>query len=234
MLPNSQLAQALAADKDFFDKVISFIDKGGIFIYFIILCSIAAIAVMLYQAMILVRQRVIPVALERSMGEYAETGTESAANVLNQNKHACPSVLQKLCNVVLERHDRKDGEIQEAVQVSARAEIHKLQVGIPFLEVIIAIAPLLGLLGTATGLFAVFEGVGSGEENPEEMAQGISEALITTVSGLAVAVPAVIAHGYFNRKIESYAARLEVVMDAFVGSYMEGRNHGGSGGDSAK
>ncbi|MFT5906720.1 MAG: biopolymer transport protein ExbB [Cryomorphaceae bacterium] len=215
----AQTAQALAADKNFLDNIISFIDKGGVFIYFIILCSIAAIAVMLYQAMILVRHKVIPDSLVDSMNAYVSECDEETAKSLNSSREMNPSLLQKLCDVVLARHDRKDVEIQEAVQVRAREEIHKLQVGIPFLEVITAIAPLLGLLGTATGLFTVFEGVGSGEEKKyEEMARGISEALITTVSGLAVAVPAVIAHGYFNRKIDSYAARLEVVMDNFVGA----------------
>jgi len=221
----SQTAQVLAAaaDKNVLDNIISFIDKGGVFIYFIILCSIAAIAVMLYQAMILVRQKVIPDNLVQSMNAYVSQRDEVSTQSLNSSRELNPSVLQKLCDVVLERHNRKDIEIQEAVQVRAREEIHKLQVGIPFLEVIIAIAPLLGLLGTATGLFTVFEGVGAGEEKYEEMARGISEALITTVSGLAVAVPAVIAHGYFNRKIDSYAARLEVVMDNFVGTYSNGR-----------
>ncbi len=220
----TKVAQAAAVDESFLDNIISFIDKGGVFIYFIILCSIAMIAVMFYQAMLLVRQKVIPDSLVHSMNAYVSQGDEESTQTLNNSRKANPSVLQKLCDVVLERHDRKDVEIQEAVQVSAREEIHKLQVGIPFLEVIIAIAPLLGLLGTATGLFTVFEGVGAGEEKYEEMARGISEALITTVSGLAVAVPAVIAHGYFNRKIDSYSARLEVVMDKFVGAYSNGRN----------
>lgn len=219
----THIAQAIAADKNFLDKIISFIDKGGIFIYFIILCSIAAIAVMLYQAMILVRQKVIPDSLVFSMNNYVSQLDEEASQALKTSSEANPSVLQKLCDVVLERSDGKDWEIQEAVQASAREEIHKLQVGISFLEVIIAIAPLLGLLGTATGLFTVFEGVGAGEEKYEEMARGISEALITTVSGLAVAVPAVIAHGYFNRKIETYATRLEVVMDKFISAYSAGR-----------
>jgi len=159
-----------------------------------------------------------------SMDNYLQKKDSTSADQFNEDRTANPSVLSRLCDVVLERHDSKDAEIHEAVQVSAREEIIKLQVGIPILEVIIAIAPLLGLIGTATGLFTVFEGVGAGEEKYEEMAQGISEALITTVSGLAVAVPAVIAHGYFNRKIERYSSRMEVVMDKFVSTYFVERN----------
>lgn len=213
-----------ASDTSTLEKITSFIDKGGIFIYFILLCSVFALSIVLYQWMLLQREKILPEALINSMNNYASQGDATATNDLNNSRERNPSVLQRLCDVVLERHDRKDGEIQEAVQVSAREEIIKMQVGIPILEVIIAIAPLLGLLGTATGLFTVFEGVGAGEEKYEEMAQGISEALITTVSGLAVAVPAVIAHGYFNRRIERYSSRLEVVMDKFVSAYSLGRN----------
>ncbi len=213
-----------ATDASWIESILSFVDKGGFFIYFIILCSIVAVTVMLFQAYLLGRSKIIPDNLLHSMNTYISQGDEESSNRLDTSRKSSPSVLQRLCDVVLERHDRKDGEIQEAVQVSAREEIIKIQAGIPVLEVIISIAPLLGLLGTATGLFTVFGGVGAGEEKYEDMAQGISEALITTVSGLAVAVPAVIAHGYFNRKIERYASRLEVVMDKFVGSYSVGRN----------
>mgnify|MGYP000524811856 CR=1 FL=1 len=206
------------------EKLEWFFDKGGVFIYCILLCSIAAVAVMLYQFIMLGKSKIMPNKLEDSMNAYLSRGDHESTDRLNTSRKSSPSVLQRLCDVVLERHDRKDSEIQEAVQASAREEIVKMQAGIPILEVIIAIAPLLGLLGTATGLFTVFEGVGSGEGKHEDMAAGISEALITTVSGLAVAVPAVIAHGYFNRRIERYAARLEVVMDKFVGAYSVGRN----------
>jgi biopolymer transport protein ExbB len=157
----THLAQAVAAEKDFLDHIIYFIDKGGVFIYFIILCSIAAMTVMLYQSMLLKRKKVIPESLVKSIDVFVSKGDEPSAENLMRIRELNPSVLQKLCDVVLERHDRKDVEIQDAVQVVAREEIHKLQVGIPFLEVIISIAPLLGLLGTATGLFDVFEGVGA-------------------------------------------------------------------------
>ncbi len=218
-----QFAQTIASQQGFLDEILSLIDKGGVFIYFIILCSVALIAVILYQSMLLRRQNVVPDNLVQSIDKIAELDDDASASSFEQSMKMNPSVLQKLCVVVLERHKRKDVEIQEAVQVIAREEIHKLQVGIPFLEVIITISPLLGLLGTATGLFTVFEGVGAGDEQYEVMALGIAEALITTVAGLAVAVPAVIAHGYFTRKIDSYATRLEVVMDKFVGAFSSSR-----------
>ena len=98
----TQLAQSIAidADKNFLDNIISFIDKGGVFIYFIILCSIAAIAVMLYQAMILVRQKVIPENLVYSMNHYVSQDDEESMRSLNSSRETSPSVLQKICDLV--------------------------------------------------------------------------------------------------------------------------------------
>ncbi len=87
--------------------------------------------------------------------------------------------------------------------------------GMPILEVVITIAPLLGLLGTTSGLVLVFANVGQGAD-PAKVGQGIAMALNTTVAGLVVAVPTVIAHSHFNRKIETMAARLEVIMGKVV------------------
>jgi biopolymer transport protein ExbB len=106
---------------------------------------------------------------------------------------------------------RTQAEVQEAVQSAAREEIVKMNTGMPALEVVITIAPLLGLLGTASGLVLVFANVGSGADSVK-VGQGIAMALNTTVAGHAVAVPTVIAHSHFNRKIETMAARLEVLM----------------------
>lgn len=211
-----------------------FFEKSGIFIYPIIACSLAAITITAYQAAILSKSRIMPAVLVDAMNRYISNSSEESASMLNEARKNFPSVLQRLCDVVLERQDRKDEEIQEAVQVRAREEIVKMQAGIPFLEIIIAIAPLLGLLGTATGLFTVFEQVGGGDDSYDKMAVGISEALITTVSGLAVAVPTVIAHGFFNRRIESYAVSLEVIMDRFVGAYSYGRRHNDTSDHSAE
>ena len=78
-----------------------------------------------------------------------------------------------------------------------------------------SIAPLLGLLGTASGLVRIFEGLGDNSDHLA-IARGISEALTTTIVGLAIAVPCVVAHGYFIRRIETLTARLESVLSAFT------------------
>jgi biopolymer transport protein ExbB len=82
------------------------------------------------------------------------------------------------------------------------------------IDTIITIAPLLGLLGTASGLVTIFQGLGDNSDHLA-IARGISEALTTTIVGLAIAVPCVVAHGYFIRRIEMLTARLESLLTDF-------------------
>jgi biopolymer transport protein ExbB len=99
----------------------------------------------------------------------------------------------------------------EAVQTRARREIVRLESGLFILEVIVGISPLLGLLGAVSGLISVFAAFGadSGAQDPHGIAKGISEALSTTIVGLAIAIPSLIAYSYFSKKIETMAAEME-------------------------
>jgi biopolymer transport protein ExbB len=96
-----------------------------------------------------------------------------------------------------------------------------------FLEIITGVAPLLGLLGTLSGLVGVFANLGD-TGDPTLVARGISEALNTTIVGLAVAAPSLIAHNYFVRKVEMMAIEMEAIVDdLFEKLYARG----GSGAD---
>ena len=79
------------------------------------------------------------------------------------------------------------------------------------LEVVITIAPLLGLLGTVSGLVSVFSNLGESAEH-SAIAIGIAEALNTTIAGLAIAVPTVVAHSFFMKKIEKMGVRMEILL----------------------
>ena len=94
-----------------------------------------------------------------------------------------------------------------------REQMVKLENGMGVLEVVITISPLLGLLGTVSGLVSVFATLGgSGDSgDPALIAAGIAVALNTTIAGLVVAVVMVIVHSYFSRRLERIAARLEVI-----------------------
>jgi len=91
-----------------------------------------------------------------------------------------------------------------------------MQWGLSALEVIITISPLLGLLGTAAGLVQVFGGLSESDKDVGQIALGIGRALSTTIAGLAVAVPAVIAHSAFTRSVEVRASETEVALQSLV------------------
>ena len=107
-------------------------------------------------------------------------------------------------------------------QPRARHEIVRLESGLFILEIIVGIAPLLGLLGAVSGLVSVFAAFGAdaGSQDPHGIAKGISEALSTTIVGLAIAIPSLIAYSYFSKKIESMAADMEsLVADLLIKCY---------------
>jgi biopolymer transport protein ExbB len=115
----------------------------------------------------------------------------------------------------MKHHGKPTPEISQVVEAAAREEVIKMHSGIGVLDVVITVAPLLGLLGTASGLVTIFAGLGETTDHLA-IARGIAEALNTTIFGLAIAVPCVIAHSYFTRRIERLTARMESVMTGFV------------------
>ena len=197
------------------EVVWNFFRQGGWFMVPILACSLVAVAVVVYKLMTLGKAIIIPDALVAEVSKMEAHTEVGGIAALETRCKAGESSLARLCAVAFHNAERPQGEVQEAVQSAAREEIVKMHSGMPILEVVITIAPLLGLLGTTSGLVLVFANVGQGAD-PAKVGQGIAMALNTTVAGLVVAVPAVIAHSHFNRKIETMAARLEVLMGKVV------------------
>ena len=197
------------------DRTWQFFVVGGFFMGVIIICSVVAVAVMAFKLMHLRSHRIVPNALAREVDQLEDHLATVQLQELEKEFDRGDTALARLCSVALRNAGRPQTEVQEAVQSSAREEIVKMNAGLPVLEVIINIAPLLGLLGTASGLVVVFRDLGS-VDNHVAIAQGIAMALNTTIVGLAVAVPSVIAHSHFSRKIERMSARLEVLLGQVV------------------
>lgn len=180
--------------------------------FFLALCSLVAVTVIILKMITLTRKNILPDRLELEVEKFEEhleagTLTELQAEFLRGENS-----LARLCAVALRNAGRTQGEVQEAVQSSAREEIVRMNSGLPVLEVIITISPLLGLLGTASGLVSVFEDLDANAQ----IQKGIATALSTTIVGLAVAIPSVIAQSVFSRKIETFSARLEVLLGRVV------------------
>ena len=113
-----------------------------------------------------------------------------------------------------EQHRNDEG----AVKAFARLEINRMERGIPYLDVIYAAAPLIGLTGTVTGLLEVFSQISpeTGLPDPVAFTSGVALALSATVLGLCIAIPSLVGSGYLQRKIENYAAQLDVLLERIL------------------
>ncbi len=191
--------------------VSEFFDEGGTFMVLLAITSVVALAAILFKFLSLSKARILPDSLASKIARFEDVvRTEQVEPILEEFERG-ESTLARLCSEVIRHRGRAQSEIAEAVQSMARAEIVRLQAGMTVIDVVISVAPLLGLLGTASGLVLVFSGLQS-DADWLAISAGIGRALKTTIVGMAIAVPAIIAQGYFSRKIETFAARLEVLL----------------------
>jgi biopolymer transport protein ExbB len=139
-----------------------------------------------------------------------------------------PSPVSSMVKTGLLRHGRPKDEIERALEDAAAHELAVLEKGLPTLATIAMIAPLLGFLGTVTGMINSFEALASvGLNNPAAVAKGISEALITTAAGLIIAIPIQMAYNYFVTRVNALVRNMEsaalVVLEA-VSDVKSGRS----------
>lgn len=175
---------------------------------FLMICSFVGGVVIIIRALALRRSAVMPEIVGRAIDEL-QPGDEP--DRLRNLVRGDPSSLGRIAATGLNHLRWSKNENSEAVQTRARHEIVRMEKGLVILEVIVGIAPLLGLLGTVSGLVRVFASLGAetGMADPRGIALGISEALNTTIVGLAIAVPTLIAFSYFSKKIETMTVEME-------------------------
>ena len=124
-----------------------------------------------------------------------------------------------------DRLDWSRSDNVDALQSAARHEIVRLERGLVVLEIIVGIAPLLGLVGTIAGMMNVFSKVGqTGLNDAAGLAVGIAFILRATLFGLLIAIPSLIAWSYYTKKVEVLAAEMEALCDGFIRQQYAGRN----------
>jgi biopolymer transport protein ExbB len=130
-------------------------------------------------------------------------------------QHTSPA--SRLLLIATEHLSLPKAEAVDAMQTRSRHEIARLERGLVVLEIIVGIAPLLGLVGTILGMMTAFGKVGqAGQIDPAELAKGISLILKATLFGLLIAIPSLIFWSYYSRKIESLAIEIESLCDEFL------------------
>jgi biopolymer transport protein ExbB len=189
---------------------------GGPFMAPIILCSIAAVGILLERLWTLQRKRVLPEELIKKLASFAESGQVSPKFIEALEKN---SPLGRVIAAALANRDRGREIMMERVQDTGRHVVHELERFLNTLGTIASISPLLGLLGTVTGIIRAFNAVMlGGMGDPRLLAGGISEALITTAGGLAVAIPSFIAFRYLRGKVERIVVDMEKIAVTFADS----------------
>ncbi len=128
-----------------------------------------------------------------------------------------PSPLSRLLLLADKHRNWTKAENTSSLETHARQEISRLERGLVILEIVIGVAPLLGLVGTIYGLitlFAVFGAAGMGDNSALE--RGIAIALQATLLGLITAIPSLIAWSYYNKKVENHAVQMASLCDQFM------------------
>lgn len=188
-----------------------FLLKGGLFMIPLAITSFVGMAAILYKFLSLARGRVVPEPLARQVANFPELIAADRVEPVLKEFEKGESTLARLAAVAVRHRGKPQRDIILAVEASAREETSHLHAGIGVLDVVITVAPLLGLLGTASGLVTIFQGLSDAADHLA-IARGIAVALNTTIFGLAIAVPCVVAHGHFTRRIEVLTARLESLL----------------------
>ncbi|MGL5054860.1 MAG: MotA/TolQ/ExbB proton channel family protein [Fusobacteriaceae bacterium] len=135
---------------------------------------------------------------------------KEAIIILNGNKNASSRVIKDVLTYWYRTNTTNLVSIEEKAKESMLAQMPALEKNMWILSLVAHATPLLGLLGTVTGMMAAFSAVAlHGTGDPAVLASGISEALITTAGGLFVAIPALVIYNYFNKKIDDSISEME-------------------------
>jgi len=187
---------------------------GGPFMWPIILCSIIAVAIVLERLWSLQPGRVMPADLPRRAWRLIDTGqiNDKLISALENN-----SPMGRLLAIGVQHHQRSRDVLRERMEDAGRHVVHDLERYLNTLGTIAGIAPLLGLLGTVTGIIKSFNAISvGGLGDPRLLSVGISEALIATAAGLMVAIPSLIAFRYLRGRAEHLVMLMEKDASRFI------------------
>jgi biopolymer transport protein ExbB len=190
-------------------SLIEIFKAGGPVMWPLALCSLVSLAIIIERSVNLRVSRILnPGVVERITG-LAEGGSlERAIDACRQS----PGIYTNIVTAGLEVASRGEGKSlsKEAIEDAGRQETARLNRYMGTLGTIVGISPLLGLLGTVTGMIEVFTTIAqSGAGEAAQLSGGISQALISTATGLLIAIPSLVAYNFFNEKAQVIITDLE-------------------------
>ncbi len=190
-------------------QIFNVIMRGGILMIPIAICSIVALAIILERFF----------SLRRASIDTREF-MDMMRQVLRQNRmqdavEICDEVdapIARIMRAGILKYNRAKEDIREAIEDAGHLEIPRLERYLSALATCANIAPLLGLLGTVAGMIKAFAQIQAlqGQVSPSDLAEGISNALVTTAAGLSVAIPTLVAYNYFVTRVENMILEMEI------------------------
>ena len=187
--------------------MLEFLKSGGLVMVPLALCSILAVAITVEKLWNLRRRKILGTEGFETLLALIEGGRIDKASDVCRRR---PGIFYRIIGAGLDHHRYGRDEVKQAIVDAGRQEIPRLTRYLGPLGTIAGIAPLLGLFGTVTGMIKVFRVIAAlGVGHASDLAEGISEALITTASGLPIAIFALVMYNYFSDKAEAIVLEIE-------------------------
>lgn len=188
-------------------EIFSELQKGGIIMVPLLLGSILGLTIVIERAFSLRNKKVL---VPEIISAIENINTIEDVRVAERICEANPGPFANIVLAALRNQDLHRDELKETIIDQGRQEVRVLERGLVMLETIAAASPLLGLMGTVLGMIKVFNVISQqGVGQASVLSGGISEALITTVTGLAIGIPALVAYNFFTNRAESLVSDIE-------------------------
>ncbi|MBK7629669.1 MAG: MotA/TolQ/ExbB proton channel family protein [Ignavibacteriales bacterium] len=195
--------------------------KGGFIMWLILASSIVGLAVSIDRFIMLRKAKInVPAFMVRIRGFIKKKDISGAISYCMQEKSPVANIVRKGLKKYKYGHDR----VKDAIENAGSQEVSKLEKGLSVLASVAGIAPLLGFLGTVTGMIQAFMTIQdlAGAANPSDLAGGIWEALITTAFGLIIGIPALALYNYFLSAVKKLVGEMETVANDVIDVIQDG------------
>jgi biopolymer transport protein ExbB len=193
--------------------------QGGIFMHGLLIASIVMVVFIIERLITLTRAKVnVKQLVSEVISALHDEGVDSAMKVCEKTRGPIAAVLHS----GLLRSGRGPDAVKEAIETAGSIETSFLERGLVAIATVAQVSPLLGFLGTVSGMISAFAAIAAAEQvSAKVVASGIEEALITTATGLMLAIPASIAHSFFVSQIDRFVLEMEEASAEMVNELIE-------------
>lgn len=205
--------------------LLSILLKGGWLMLPIFLCSIIGLAIIIDRYIVLRKAKInVPAFMVRLRGVLKKKDVNAAISYCMEEKSPAANIVRKGLKKYHLGHER----VKEAIENAGKQEVSKLEKGLSVLATVSGVAPLLGFLGTVTGMISAFMRIEDlqGAANPSDLAGGIWEALITTAFGLAVGIMSYMFYNFLVTSVSKLVSDMEIISNDVIDIIQE--NNSGS------